>query len=401
MNKIKQIITTAVIIFILTIIGFWSTITAQESDVEKKTDLQKQIEEYENKLSETRTQKNTLSSQIEYMDTQIYLTQLKTQETTDKIESTKYEIETLDGWIGDLDTSLDDLSKTMLKRIVVGYKTRQASIIDIIFDSSSATDLVNKFKYYSIAQDTNKKVLLEVQEAKLNYEEQRKLREKKKKELDTLHKQLDEQKVTLDNQKDVKKKLLVETQNDEQTYQKLLAQLRAEYAAIQSIVNGSGTETELKDVKKGEVIASVIPGASCNSSGSHLHFIVQENDVVSNPLQYLKQTEINNCSGSSCGSNDGDEANATGNWEWPLSTPITMFQGYGSTWAVRNTYIGSIYSSHNGLDIKSASPEVYSTADGVVYTGSYSGSGGCALPYVKVIHNDSNVTTLYLHVYAS
>ena len=114
--------------------------TAQQNNDSAKNEIQKKIDEYEKKLSEVRTQKNTLSSQIEYMDTQIYLTQLKTQETAEKIESTEYEIDTLDDWIGDLDSSLDQLSKTMLERIVAGYKTRQASVIDIIFDSSNASD---------------------------------------------------------------------------------------------------------------------------------------------------------------------------------------------------------------------------------------------------------------------
>ncbi len=401
MDKIKQIITTAVSIVMLTFFGFWSTISAQESDVQKKTNLQKQIEEYETKLSETRTQKNTLSSQIEYMDTQIYIAELRINQTEAKIDETEKEIDVLGARITNLDSSLDKLSETLLQRIVAGYKNRSANTLDILLDSTNVSKLVNRLKYYQLASERNQKALLQVQEAKSNFEEQKDLREKKAEQLASLKDTLDSQKVTLDNQKDLKKKLLAETQNDEQTYQKLLTQLRAEYAAIQSIVSGSGTETELKGVKKGDVIASVIPGASCNSSGSHLHFIVQENGAVSNPLQYLKSIEINNCSGSNCGSSDGDDANATGNWEWPLSTPITMFQGYGSTWAVRNTYVGSIYGSHNGLDIKGTSSEVYSPADGVVYKGTYTGSGGCALPYVKVTHDDSNITTLYLHVYSS
>lgn len=215
----------------------------QQNSESTKNELQKKINEYESKLSEVRSQKNTLSSQIEYMDTQIYLTQLKTQETTDKIESTEYEIETLDDWIGDLDTSLDDLSKTMLERIVAGYKTRQASIIDIIFDASNASDLVNKFKYFAIARDTNKKVLLEVQEAKLNYEEQKKLREKKKEELDTLHETLQAQEENLKNQQEEKRVLLAATQNDEANYSRLLEEAKRQIAAYKSFVQTSGVNT--------------------------------------------------------------------------------------------------------------------------------------------------------------
>jgi peptidoglycan hydrolase CwlO-like protein len=396
---IKKLVIIVLVVLALT--GVSTTILfAQENSIEKKNDLEKQIKEYEEKISNLRNEKNTLSSQIEYMDTQIYLTKLKTQETSQKIETTEYEIGTLDNWIGDLNVSLDQLSKTMLERIVAGYKTRQASVIDIIFDSTSTSDLVNKLKYFEVARDTNRKVLMEVQEAKLNYEEQKKLREKKKEELANLEKDLENQQTLLTSQQEAKRTLLTQTQNDEVNYQNLLAKLKSEYAAIQGIVSGAGTETELGEVTKGSSIASVIPGASCNSSGGHLHFIVQENGGVTDPFRFLKSVDSNNCSGSSCGSGDGDSFSPAGNWDWPLAPQIKMNQGYGTTWAVRNTYVGNIYNSHNGIDITGSSSNVLAVADGTLYRGSYAGSGGCALPYVKLTHKDSNITTLYLHVYS-
>lgn len=220
--------------------------TTQNNDA-ARNDIQKKIDEYEQKLSEARNQKNTLSSQIDYMDTQIYLTQLKTEETTEKIETTEYEIDTLDDWIGDLDSSLDDLSKTMLQRIVAGYKTRQASVFDIIFDSSSASDLVNKLKYYEVARDTNKKVLLEVQEAKSNYEEQKKLREKKKEELDTLQNTLSAQEQSLKVQQEEKETLLAATKNDEANYSRLLEEAKRQIAAYKSFVAITGVGTVSAD----------------------------------------------------------------------------------------------------------------------------------------------------------
>lgn len=396
---LKKLISLTLVVLALTWVST-TILLAQENSVEKKNDLEKQIKEYEEKINSLRSEKNTLSSQIEYMDTQIYLTKLKTQETSQKIETTEYEIETLDDWIGDLDVSLDQLSKTMLKRIAAGYKTRQASVIDIIFDATSASDLVNKLKYFEVARETNRKVLMEVQEAKLNYEEQKKLREKKKKDLANLEKDLENQQTLLASQQEAKKTLLIQTQNDEVSYQILLSKLKSEYAAIQGIVSGAGTETELGEVTKGAAIASVIPGASCNSSGGHLHFIVQENGSVTDPFRFLKSVDSNNCSGSSCGSGDGDSFSPAGNWDWPLNPQIKMNQGYGTTWAVRNTYVGNIYNSHNGIDITGSSYNVSAVADGTLYRGSYSGSGGCALPYVKLTHKDSNITTLYLHVYS-
>jgi peptidoglycan hydrolase CwlO-like protein len=215
----------------------------EQTDEQKKNEIQKKIDEYEKKLSEVRNQKNTLSSQIEYMDTQIYLTGLRAEDTKEKIEKTQYEIETLDAWIKNLDNSLDKLSETLLSRIVAGYKTRQASVIDVMFDSSNANEMVNKLKYYQIARERNKKVLMEVQEAKLNYEEQKKLREKKKTELDQLQKQLLAQQDDLKVQQESKRTLLQVTQSDEATYSRLLEEAKRQITAYKTFVQTTGVGT--------------------------------------------------------------------------------------------------------------------------------------------------------------
>ncbi|MBI4226584.1 hypothetical protein HY612_05735 [Candidatus Roizmanbacteria bacterium] len=361
-------------------------------------EVAKKIEEYQRKLNDLAQQRDTLSAQIQYMTVQINLTALKIQETEEKIISTQKEIEILTSRIEGLDTALDHLSKLLLRKVVEGYKNRTVSFFAMLFDSQNANDFINKIKYLKTTQENNQKLLVQVQETKLNFEEQKSLREAKKAELNALEIQLNRQKNDLDNQKAAKQKLLNVTQSDEKIYQHLLEQARAEYAAIQGIISGAGSETKLREVKKGETIASIIPGASCNSSGGHLHFIVQENGSVTNPFNYLKSVDYRNCSGSGCGSSDGDSFNPTGGWDWPLNPAIELEQGYGSTWATRNTWVGRIYSSHNGLDINGSANSVLSVADGDLYRGSY--SVGCALSYVKLVHKDSNIVTYYLHVYS-
>ncbi|OGK18237.1 hypothetical protein A2866_05130 [Candidatus Roizmanbacteria bacterium RIFCSPHIGHO2_01_FULL_39_8] len=345
--------------------------------------------ECEKQATESQNKINTLSSQIQYMNSQINLTTLKIQETETKIESTQKEIEIITTRIGGLDNALDYLSNLLLNKVVAGYKNKSISVFDMLLNSQSANDLISRMKYMKTAQQNNQKLLVQVQETKLNFEEQKNLREEKKIELDKLELQLNAQKDELDNQKVAKQKILADTQNDERIYQRLLEQAKAEFAAIQGIVAGAGTETKIRDVKKGDTIASLISGSSCNSSGTHLHFIVQEGDSVINPFQKLKSVDYINDSG-------GDTWNPSGDWDWPLSPTIEFHQGYGLTWFVQ-TY--RWYPSHNGIDISGSSNSVVAVADGELYRGSY--SLGCTLPYVKLIHKDSNITTLYLHVYSS
>lgn len=355
---------------------------------EKKSSLESQIAEYEAKLAEIRSEKNTLSSQISYMDTQIYITELRVKETEESIVQTEDQINKLGDRIEGLDESLDRLSKSLVEQIVAGYKNRQLSLFDIILGSNNSSTLANRLKYFSVARDSNQKALLQVQEAKNNYEEQKVIREKKVEELDVLSIQLEAQQNDLAFQKEAKKNLLSITQNDEQIYQQKLAQAQAEYAAIQKIISGSGNETKVGSVTKGDRIASVLVGRSCNSSGTHLHFIVSENGSEKNPFGYLKPVDFENES-------EGDAFNPSGSWDWPLDPTIHLHQGYGSTWFVR-TY--GWYSFHNGIDITGSSNTVKAVADGELFHGSYTGFNGCALPYVRLKHKDSGFSTFYLHV---
>lgn len=382
----------AKIVFVLlaTIFISFTVVSYGQETTDRKNELQNKIEEYQKKLVELNQQKNTLASQIIYMDTQMYLTTLSIQATEQQIINTEKEIELLNDRIDTLDDSLNYLSKMLLERIVDGYKTESISLFNLFFDSMDANDFLSKVKYQKAVQDNNQKLLIQVQISKSNFEEQKKLREKKKTELDELKAKLDNQKVELKNQQESKRALLVTTQNDEKTYQTLLARAKAEQAAIQGIISGAGTETLLRTVSKGETIASIIQGASCNSSGSHLHFIVQEGSSVIDPFSKLKSVDNVNETGE-------DSFNPTGSWDWPVPPTIHLHQGYGVTWFVR-TY--GWYSFHNGIDISGSSYNVNAVEDGVLYRGSYAGFNGCALQYVKVVHKDSNMSTLYLHVYS-
>jgi len=192
------------------------------------------------KATELSQQADTLSSQILYMDTQIYLTGIKIQETQEKIESTTKEIDILGSRIEGLDTSLTYLSKLLLQRVVQGYKQRAVSLFNILFDSDNAYDFISRIKYQKTAQENNQKLLVQVEQTKLNFEEQKKLREQKIQELDMLKTTLDNQKITLNSQKAAKQKLLTDTQNSEKIYRDLSIQARQQIAGFKSFFSSIG-----------------------------------------------------------------------------------------------------------------------------------------------------------------
>jgi len=397
MNRIISLLFISFFLLVSLIFSSRHVLAQTASSSASEQELQKKIQELEAKLTTIKSEEKSLSSQISVMDNQVDLTEYRIKLIQEQITELTDDINTAENKVTSLDKSVSTITKTLLNRIAETYKIGTVQPVQLLLSSQNFNDFISQINYVRIVQINDKKLIYNTVQAKADYTNQKDILQGKKEEVLSLQTKLEDYTTQLEQDKNAKEILLKTTQNDEKKYQQLLASARAEYMAIQGIVSGNGAETAAGRVEQGTRVASIIPGASCNSSGAHLHFIVSQNGSTLNPFNYLKGTEINNCSGSSCGSGDGDSTNATGSWEWPISTPITMNQGYGTTWAVRNTWAGQVYKSHNGIDITSSSYEVRAVQSGDLYRGSYAGSGGCRLPYVRVRHDDG-LDSFYLHV---
>lgn len=386
MSLAKKVFPLFLIFFFSSIMVFGDGVRAQSTD-DRLKQLSDEIEQYEQEISKLQSQANTLSNQIAQYDAQIRLTSLKIDETQERIG-------VLGGRIGQLEGSLESLTQAFASRVNETYM--MARINDpflMLLSTSDLNSAVSSYHYLQKIQDADRSLLLRLEKVQSDYEDE-------KVDQEELQTELENQKNVLGAQKSAKANLLEVTRNDEKRYQSLLAATRAEFEAIQAILAGEGDETEVGGVSEGEKIATIIQGASCNSSGGHLHFIVRQETSSQNPFSHLRGgVTSENCSGSSCGSGDADPFNPTGSWNWPINETIKYSQGYGSTWAVKNTWVGRIYSFHNGIDISNkGNPVVKAVKAGILYRGSYVGYNGCNLRYVRVDHADSELDTLYLHI---
>lgn len=370
---------------IIVALGFALPSTFAQSEADKLNDLARRIEEYQNQVNKLKTQASTLSNEVAQFDARIRLTELK-------IDQTQGQIELLGGRIDQLEVSLGNLAEAFNSRVRETYRlTRLERSPILLFASDNLDEAVSKFHYLKKIQEADQKLIDRLDSAKDTYTTQ-------KTELEELEKTLSEQRAELDQQKAAKANLLAITRNDEKRYQELLNAARAEFEAIQAIVAGKGDETEVGQVNTGNRIASIIQGPSCNSSGAHVHFMVSRNGTTENPFSYLKPgIGYKNCSGPG-GCSEGDPFNPSGSWDWPINPTVKLSQGYGSTWAVRNSWVGKIYSFHNGIDISSdSSSEVKAVQSGKLFRGSFAGSNGCRLKYVRVEQGDG-LSTFYLHI---
>lgn len=371
------------------------------------------IKACEQEVSRLSGVEQSLNKEISYLDAQINLTELKIQQTNaeiakrnEQIKKLEENIDDLGERIGKLSSTIDFQNEVLGKRSRARYESIETSPLYVIFGSDSLSGVVQKLEYLRTMSVEDKKLLDQMRETRGIYDKQKGLLGDKKEQIEALRKQVEIEKRNLetyssqlDAKKLEKKKLLEDTQNDEATYQKLLAQAKAELEAINAILGGQGIEDSGTEVDSGRRIATIIPTGSCNSRGPHLHFSVKKDGTIQNPFKYLKKASgYSNCSGSYCGSSNGDPFNPSGSWQWPISGRIQLNQGYGSTWATKyNPYVRGLYSFHDGIDIISNNLAVYAVTDGVYYRGNYTGTGGCSLKYVRLEHKDG-LQTFYLHV---
>lgn len=376
------------IVLLLLLIAGASLVLAADECADKGID--QKVSCYENKIRENQGQQKTLASTITYLDNRINLLLSQIEKTEQDIKTLEEEVNVLEVKISNLDINLNDVSKLLIARVGEAYKRDAFNPTIHLLTSGGLTDFLERAKYLKAAQQNDRKLLLEMQQSRDQSQQQKELKETKQLELENLKKQLSSQNTSLLQQKSAKANLLAKTKNDEKIYQQLLATAQAEYQAIQAIIANQGKETAAGHVNVGDKIATIIQGPSCNSSGTHVHFIVRDGIVSKNPFDYLRGGVdwIEN--------SNGDQFDPRGNWDWPINPAVRFNQGYGVTWFVR-TY--NWYPFHNGIDINSeSSSTVKAVKSGTLYKGSYFGRGGCTLPYVRVDHDENSLDTLYLHV---
>jgi len=362
----------------------------QVAEDQKADCLSDLIKEYESKIGELQGKQKTLATTIQVLDNQIILTLTQISATEANIVQLNNEIRELSFKIGQLNDVLTDVSQVLSARIEETYKRLLISPVHFLFSADGFADFLSRLEYLRSAQYHDRELLYNMEEARLNFDQQKTLKEQKQQELEVLQKRLNSQKLLLGQQKASKQELLLITKNDEQTFQGLLATAQAEFRAIQAILAGKGDETEVGVVNEGENIARVMtsgPNLYACSTGPHLHFEVSKNGGHLNPFQLLSSKSLD-------WDNSDPPQNGSGSWSWPLNDPISITQGYGET-AYSSRYTNNI---HTGVDmVNKSNYSVKTVKKGKLFRGSISCSDGL-LQYVRVKHENEDYNTYYLHV---
>ncbi len=174
------------------------------------------------------------------MDNQIKLTQYRIEATKSQIQSITDDIGTATDKIAHLESSLTNITKTLLGRISATYQLGTVQPLQLLLSSQSFTDFIDKTNYLHIVQEHDRKLMYNTLQAKNDYANQKDIFEEKKQKVLALQTQLVSYTDQLDQEKINKQRLLSETQGSEANYARLLAQARAQLAGFSRFTQSQG-----------------------------------------------------------------------------------------------------------------------------------------------------------------
>ena len=246
----KYIAFTFILLTLLFTFSFLATPVSSQSSDDKLKELNRQIDEYQQKLQDLTGQKQTLTTTLNTLNTQINLTQAQISKTEKELVILADDIDALGIKIGQINQSLGHLSEVMVVRVRETYKQSYLEPVYLLFSSQGFPDFINRVKYVRSVQNHDKNVFVAMEQIKLNYDIQKNVKENKQAEVESLKLKLNKQKSALATKQLEKQKLLELTKNDEKKYQDLLQEALQQKQAFRRFVIGQGGASILNNQTK-------------------------------------------------------------------------------------------------------------------------------------------------------
>jgi murein DD-endopeptidase MepM/ murein hydrolase activator NlpD len=303
--------------------------------------LQQKQKEYQEQIAAKRSEKISLSNQLDIIENRLAKTEIDIEETQLEIEKINLEIRKTEIDSENLDKKITSQKEKIAGLLRLIYKQEQVTTLEALLLNDSLSDFLNQLKYL---QNTNEKLALsvnELKEQKEKLEENKISLETKNQEAQKLKIQLEEKKESLKYEQSQKENILIATNESEKEFQALLAKAKAEQNQAQAEISSAESLIRQKMSEK-----------------------------------------------------DRDKLEASDSTlAWPVTKNYITSTFHDPDYPYRK-----IIGEHSGIDIRAAQGStLYAAADGYVAKVKYDGSKAYA--YIMIIHGNG-LSTVYGHVSA-
>lgn len=336
---------------------------------DKIDDLKKQKQEQEQKQKNLEKKASDTKNYINEIDAKITDVSTQLGKTTTNLNNTQEQIKVTKKKLDEAQESVKSQYSDMKLRIKYMYENGDTQMLDLILNSKSITEFLNKAEYITELSQYDRNMLNKFKKTRQTIADSKKKLEKDEKNLLALQKKQQTAKANLETLSDSKKGELSSYQDQIQMAKNSAASIDKEIAAQQEAV-AKALEAEKKrqeeERKKQEQ--------------------QKQQQAAANNSNKTSSNTTSNTTGNT--SSDNKQTSGSGSWGWPLPGHHTVSSGYGPR---DGGY-------HNGIDIPApAGTPIVAAASGTVAWANYSSSAG---NWVGITHSNG-ATSVYMHMSSS
>lgn len=357
-SKVLSFVLVAALAVTAIPINAFGTVSDEKNKLSDLQNQKQQAQDENNKLQKSKSDAQeyiqSVDKKLTNLATEMYKTNQKLSKTEDKISKTQKELDKAQ-------VSINEQYEDMKLRIKYMYENGDTQMIDLIFNSKSITDFLNKAEYITELSQYDRDMLNKMKKTKEKIASAKSTLVTEKKNLQTIHAQQKSDQTKLTN-------LSASKQQELKNYEDLIA-------------HNEATSDELE----AEISAQEKRVASAEEQSKNQAAAEQARREAAAKKQ---QAASSNSSTSNTSSNTGSSGTVSGGgFTWPLPGHTTISSGYG--------YRGSEF--HKGIDIPaSAGTTIVAAGSGTVEWANYSTTAG---NWIGINHGNG-VYSVYMHMSA-
>lgn len=360
----------------------------------KKADLEKKKYALQNDLADLTNDSDDIMKYIEKLDKKMNKVANNIKGVNEDIKAKKAEIKSANADISQVSQTIQVQYDVMKKRIKYMYENGDAEYIEILMNSKSITDLLNRSEYIQKISEYDKNMLVNYMNTKNLLETRKAQLEDAKQVLEVNKEELDMQKKGLKKMESSKTKELKKYQQQIDSKQDSIDNYDDELEKQEQIIIDALLQEQKRiaaaEKKKAEEEAKKAEEAKKDEEAAENTGEPGEEDPQASPAKTKKPKSTK---APATATPDKSTAVSPSGFRWPLPVAGKITSPFGK----RTSPTAGASTYHQGIDIGVAEgTSIMAAKGGEVVTASYSAAAG---NYVMINHGNG-IFTVYMHASA-